>query len=266
MSNPSSYSEKIELEIDSNNEHDELREFLSKMPKNFIQLFSRIITRRGNIAMISKITNGIIEDYVRYESNNKHEDALLKSKQPDTFVIYIDDNPELGSEKNKNLAVITLPSNKIGGITQYFKGDNRLDNYIYDLVNQNNNKNIIIKFDFDCTLSYSHYYGIMIGQLGEKKEIQMRNDYKQYMIHDNDIHNWNTTDALLKYKPDYIKHHKNIQSVIDYFMNNPIGQYNILLNFLYNIKYGEEYRPPQMGGKKLMIYYRLKCFENESNI
>jgi len=177
---------KIEFEIDSNNMHNELRNFFMKLPLEFRILFSRIITRRKNynskISIATNINNGIVDGYVndvngyvndvniKHTMNGKWE-STIELAQDGTYVIYIDDNPEVTFDddlyKQPNITVIKLQKDNIGGLSNYLNPElkfningTNLEDVIKSILKNlpPNITRVVFKFDFDCTLAYSHLF------------------------------------------------------------------------------------------------------------
>jgi hypothetical protein len=111
---------------------------------------------------------------------NKYEYALSQIYNENNYVIYIDDNPVMpnGAEDkekvnnvytylnmptiDQNMSIIKLQSNTFGGITNYIGIKEILRKLI--LSAKNKYKKIIVIFDFDCTLLYSHaFLALMMG-------------------------------------------------------------------------------------------------------
>jgi hypothetical protein len=207
----------VTIEIDSNNNHEVLGAFFDMLPLEFRQLFSSLITRQnhnqlGQIKHIDTINDGIRKaGRLINEPQNKWygtDGVQQRIDQGGYYVVYIDDGAEGPGEvygtKNKiagtdvvehgdNYTIIKLQSNIEGGIYEYIKdvptklfNGMTLRQVIQDVFNKNSNRNILFKFDFDCTLAAVHFYAIFVGSVTEKVDDTFRGKWRNMLKTIND--------------------------------------------------------------------------------
>lgn len=179
---------KIEFQINTKNNYPEgCRAFFNILPPEFKKLFSCMIIQSQFRGEVNHKT-GNIDMLTRGSFGNKFVYANNQTNNGDNYVIYIDDNPVLENhEEDKsdttfvreyppNMSIIKLKADKFGGITNYIsygekteKIDGRefIDHLLVEIINRVRVKStlqkIIVIFDFDCTLLYSHAFKTLMG-------------------------------------------------------------------------------------------------------
>jgi hypothetical protein len=135
----------------------------------FADTLPNIVSMRGskmkyvkNIWYNSKYNNKlyVVDDTpnkARYIHEKIHMDAEGTEK-PNQIIVYIDDNVETYNAQNprSNFHSISLQHDKFGIVGN----DNAVAELNSIILNNTDNKKIVVVWDFDCTLSYNHMFKI----------------------------------------------------------------------------------------------------------
>ena len=187
--------QKIEFQINTKNNYPEgCRAFFNILPPEFKKLFTCMIIQSKYKGEVDSNT-GNINELIKNEYGTKFQYAMSQTNHTNNYVIYIDDNPvgpDGGEDRStdkayvreysNNMSMVKLKSDKFGGITNYIStyisyvnfpkteeaekiGDNYIDEILFEIINKKKQsyQKIIVIFDFDCTLLYSHAFRTLMG-------------------------------------------------------------------------------------------------------